>query len=456
MTSPKPVFDEAAFHAAQRRRLCNPRHMHEFTGAWAQAFVAQVASQPLLPALALPVDKYSVVDCFAQTSIDQVWRLFHCILKACEVARELDELSLAWATELTVYAAIRCIDMDLLASQPNWRGSGSAANASVTSVPTSSALVAAIGLAGLHGRLLRVGKNGSAKNLVDVSKSLTSTDVQGSILRQMYDAMMGQEMPRRDNHDTPLTPAEVGRLRHKFDTHRFDNELAAVYLVVENLDPDTSMAVITSIADLLNIDVIQGSAGYHTDLTVASSQVTARTLKEKVESIFERLAFFLKFETSDPMSSTTQAQTTEEPSYKWDVFVSHASEDKASFVNDLVRELERTGKRVWYDMGVLKVGDNLVRAISQGLRESRFCIVVLSPRFFAKGWADAEMSSALDHEFSTGRTRVLPIWLDVDATVVKRDAPLLAAKLAINASQGMPAVVSSLLAVIGDTTSTKN
>src|ERR1700730_13203073 len=34
---------------------------------------------------------------------------------------------------------------------------------------------------------------------------------------------------------------------------------------------------------------------------------------------------------------------------EWDVFISHASEDKESFVRPLARALERTGLRVWYD-----------------------------------------------------------------------------------------------------------
>jgi len=35
--------------------------------------------------------------------------------------------------------------------------------------------------------------------------------------------------------------------------------------------------------------------------------------------------------------------------YQWDVFISHASEDKDSFVRRLAIALERVGLRVWYD-----------------------------------------------------------------------------------------------------------
>jgi hypothetical protein len=43
---------------------------------------------------------------------------------------------------------------------------------------------------------------------------------------------------------------------------------------------------------------------------------------------------------------------------KWDVFVSHASEDKA-YVDPLVTALEAAGISVWYDRLVLKWGDDL-------------------------------------------------------------------------------------------------
>jgi hypothetical protein len=35
--------------------------------------------------------------------------------------------------------------------------------------------------------------------------------------------------------------------------------------------------------------------------------------------------------------------------YKWDVFISHASEDKETVARPLAQCLERSGLRVWYD-----------------------------------------------------------------------------------------------------------
>ena len=66
---------------------------------------------------------------------------------------------------------------------------------------------------------------------------------------------------------------------------------------------------------------------------------------------------------------------------KWDVFISHAFEDK-EYVRELATALRRKGLRVWFDECELKTGDGLTRTIDHGLSESRYGVVVLSPDFF--------------------------------------------------------------------------
>lgn len=67
---------------------------------------------------------------------------------------------------------------------------------------------------------------------------------------------------------------------------------------------------------------------------------------------------------------------------KYDVFVSHASEDKEELVKPLVLALQAAGYKVWYDEFTLKVGDSLRRSIDSGLVNSRYGIVVFSKAFF--------------------------------------------------------------------------
>lgn len=79
-------------------------------------------------------------------------------------------------------------------------------------------------------------------------------------------------------------------------------------------------------------------------------------------------------------------QETERDDY-WDLFISHASEDKESFVRPLAHFLRELGLKVWYDEFTLSVGDSLSRSIDNGLARSRYGVVVISPAFFIEAVA---------------------------------------------------------------------
>ncbi len=62
---------------------------------------------------------------------------------------------------------------------------------------------------------------------------------------------------------------------------------------------------------------------------------------------------------------------------KYDIFISHASEDKDDFVRPLAIALIEKGFKVWYDELSLDVGDSLRQSIDKGLKNSRFGLVWL-------------------------------------------------------------------------------
>lgn len=130
--------------------------------------------------------------------------------------------------------------------------------------------------------------------------------------------------------------------------------------------------------------------------------------------------------------------------FDYDLFISHASEDKAGFVRQLVALLEERGLKVWFDEAELQVGDGLVQSIEDGLRRSRFGVVVLSPAFFAKRWPRAELDALASREISSGDRVVLPIWLDVGEALVREYSPLLADKLALRSEEGVEAIAAKL------------
>ena len=55
---------------------------------------------------------------------------------------------------------------------------------------------------------------------------------------------------------------------------------------------------------------------------------------------------------------------------QWDAFISHAWEDKESFVRPLAHRLTALGALVWYDEFSLKLGDSLSSSIDKGLAGS--------------------------------------------------------------------------------------
>lgn len=133
--------------------------------------------------------------------------------------------------------------------------------------------------------------------------------------------------------------------------------------------------------------------------------------------------------------------------FDWDVFVSHASEDKEPFVKQLADRLAIEGIAVWYDEFALTVGDSLRRSIDKGLSKSRYGIVVLSPRFFAKEWPQKELDGLVARERG-GEKVILPIWLDLDHSEVVAHSPMLADRVAAQANEGLDKVTAKLVRVL--------
>ena len=118
---------------------------------------------------------------------------------------------------------------------------------------------------------------------------------------------------------------------------------------------------------------------------------------------------------------------------EYDVFISHASEDKEDVVRPLANALVERGLKVWYDEFELKIGDSLRRKIDKGLANSRFGVVVLSRNFIRKGWTNYELDGIITKAVS-GEQVMLPIWHNITKQEIVDFSPSLADKLARNTS----------------------
>ena|SRR5215469_3300869 len=145
--------------------------------------------------------------------------------------------------------------------------------------------------------------------------------------------------------------------------------------------------------------------------------------------------------------SSTPVSTAVDTPYAWDLFISHASEDKADVAAPLARLLEAAGLRVWLDERELRIGDSLRGQIDDGLGRSRFGVVVLSPRFLEKRWTRNELDALFVTE-SASETRLLPVWHGVTASELAKHSPLLAGRVAASTSAGLGEVARAIAAVV--------
>jgi len=141
------------------------------------------------------------------------------------------------------------------------------------------------------------------------------------------------------------------------------------------------------------------------------------------------------------------AETRTSQEARFDVFISHASEDKDEFVRPLAAELTRLGFRVWYDELTLRLGDSLRHAIDGGLATSDYGVVVVSHAFFSKKWPQAELDGLFARE-TAGRKVILPVWHKISLKEVLQYSPLMAGKLAAPTNNGVGFVAARIFEVI--------
>jgi len=134
---------------------------------------------------------------------------------------------------------------------------------------------------------------------------------------------------------------------------------------------------------------------------------------------------------------------------RFDVFICHASEDKEEIATPLANELRQYRLEIWYDDFILTAGDDLEKTISDGLKKSRYGIVIISDHFFVKNWPQRELDWLATKEVH-GKKVILPIWHNVTQAEVKQYSSTLANRHALRSTDGIPVVVDKLIRVIDD------
>lgn len=128
----------------------------------------------------------------------------------------------------------------------------------------------------------------------------------------------------------------------------------------------------------------------------------------------------------------------------WDIFISHASEDKESVARPLAELLEKAGLKVWLDEAQISLGDSLRKKLDEGLGYSKYGLVILSPDFIKKDWTQRELGAFQSREFGDNKV-ILPVWHDISKKEVLEFSPLLGDRIAVSTSNGLEKVKDSVL-----------
>lgn len=133
--------------------------------------------------------------------------------------------------------------------------------------------------------------------------------------------------------------------------------------------------------------------------------------------------------------------------HKWDLFLSHATEDMETVVVPLIKALSKYPIKVWIDNKELRIGDSLMGKINEGIAKSRYGLVILSLNFFAKTWTKRELEMLLKKE-EDGNVVILPVWHDVTEKDVKSFNLFLATKIGVRTSIGFDNIAAEIVHIL--------
>lgn len=110
---------------------------------------------------------------------------------------------------------------------------------------------------------------------------------------------------------------------------------------------------------------------------------------------------------------------------KYSVFVSHSSDDKVDYVDDLVQEIKSLGITVFYDSDVISWGDNLKEKIDTGLKTCELAVIVISPSYFGREWTEYEIQTLLKRQDAEKNKLIMPILYNTSKEEFVKHYPLL-------------------------------
>jgi hypothetical protein len=92
-------------------------------------------------------------------------------------------------------------------------------------------------------------------------------------------------------------------------------------------------------------------------------------------------------------------------------FISHASEDKARFVERFSELLRAHGIDAWLDQWEMAPGDSLVDRLFSGIKDAEVFIIILSTHSVVKPWVREELNASIVKRIEK-KCKIIPILID--------------------------------------------
>lgn len=450
MTQKPDYIDLEEFSRRQQDRLSGKL----FSGLFPEIFIQRLKTRFHRYPWPEKVGACTILDFIKKLDMENIEMVFTCVRQAAQETktppRKMSDDDQYWISELACHLAVCCLDREDWQRQSTRRvAERRSRHGAFLRIPTASALVAGVGAAGLLGIPLGVGTGDPGpgfESLIDLSDfRAASTDVVEEALGLLYDRI-AQEDPalRRINPAMPLDDEQRGVIRNWFSDHRNESRFCGLYirlpLPLELLNEDQAYRLAVAI----NAFVLVGEDKDREELLLEEVGMTVGQLQARLRELF-RMMPMRSSRVAEPVSGLL--------THEFEIFISHASEDKPAIVRPLAEQLKKelsvSGKKIWYDEWDMVAGDSLYDRIGNGLQKSRYGLVILSPDYFRKEWAQAELKALVNMEMSRKRISVIPVWYNVQKSDIDRDAPMLADKIAIQFSGDIAAVTSEILRTLG-------
>jgi len=124
------------------------------------------------------------------------------------------------------------------------------------------------------------------------------------------------------------------------------------------------------------------------------------------------------------------------------VFLSYSHQDQ-KYADLLTKHLSEAGHDVWQDKLNLKLGDNLIEKVNQGIKEAQALIVIVSESSLRSKWVMHEFSALALGDLSSESRKVIPVLID-STSVPSYLSKYLYIDLTKGLEQGIQSLISSL------------